>query len=175
MAQHPYPLWHPVYWLATWFYSGLSPKAPGTVGTLAALPFAYVIVEYMGAPALLWASLIVFFIGWFVSTLYVRKTGREDPKEVVIDEVAGMWLLCAVPFVLWHNLQSYILLFLLFRLLDIGKPWFIGLSDRHVHGGLGIMLDDMLAGLLGLILILVALMAKIVAAPLLLMGLSYAQ
>ncbi len=141
--KHPYPLWHPTYWLATWFHSGLAPKAPGTFGTLAALPFAWVIREAYGEWNLFYASFVLFFIGWWVSAEYVKKIGREDPKEVVIDEVVGMWLVISACQT--SNINILIIVFLLFRLFDIWKPWPISWVDRKVKGGLGIMLDDILA------------------------------
>lgn len=150
--KHPYPLWHPVYWLATWFHSGLAPKAPGTFGTLAALPFAWVIHEYLGAWSLFYASVIAFFIGWLVSSLYVKKTGREDPKEVVIDEVAGIWLLLGIVGIYIKIAPViYVVGFVLFRLFDIWKPYPVSLADKHIKGGFGIMLDDILAALYGVV------------------------
>ena len=148
-----YPLWHPVYWLCTWGHCGLSPKAPGTVGSLLALPYAWVVLEYFGAQLLLIASIICFFIGWYVSELYVRKTGREDPKEVVIDEVAGMWLVLAAigVFSVEVNLAYYLAAFILFRVFDIIKPWPVSWADKKIKGGFGIMLDDILAALYAII------------------------
>ncbi|MDG1287380.1 MAG: phosphatidylglycerophosphatase A [Rickettsiales bacterium] len=161
--QHPYPLWHPVYWLATWFHSGLAPKAPGTFGTLAALPFAWVIHQYWGHSGLLIASVLAFFIGWYVSAEYVKKTGREDPKEVVIDEVAGVWLVYflttfilyafATPF-LWEVFLIFAT-FILFRLFDIWKPFPINWIDEKIKGGLGIMLDDLLAAIYAMVCLIV--------------------
>ena len=134
--------------LVTWGGSGLSPKAPGTVGSLAALPFAAALVWAVGP---LWgpwvlaaASLAVFFLGWWASSLYIAHTGGEDPKDVVIDEVAGQWL-ALVPAALDPVL--FALAFGMFRVFDILKPWPIGWADRRLPGGLGIMADDMLAGL----------------------------
>ena len=156
-TNHPYPLWHPIYWLATWFYSGLAPKAPGTFGTLAALPFAWVIHVEFGDYGLLIAAILAFFIGWWVSAEYVKKTGREDPKEVVIDEVAGMWLTIGIIPAIGDFSEPvigiYIILFLGFRFFDILKPWPISWCDRHIKGGFGIMLDDILAAILALIIL----------------------
>jgi len=145
--QHPLSLWHPTYWLATWFHSGLAPKAPGTFGSLAALPFAWVILQSFGMAGLLIAAIIAFFIGWLVSAHYVKATGREDPKEVVIDEVAGMWLILVL--FQSYDIAIHLVAFAIFRLFDIYKPCPIGWVDRHVKGGLGIMLDDILAALYG--------------------------
>lgn len=134
------PLW---WWVATWFASGMSPIVSGTVGSLAALPFAFVIHYYFGNMALLFATALVFLLGWWASEQFVRKGGKgEDPKDVVIDEVAGQWLLLSVLFPTW---QSYLVAFILFRLFDIVKPWPVCWADKNVKGGLGIMLDDILA------------------------------
>ncbi|WP_417789029.1 phosphatidylglycerophosphatase A [Terasakiella pusilla] len=133
--------------LATWFWSGLMPFAPGTWGSLAALPFAYFIQYYGGWIALLIASIVVFLIGWWASHIFEKEAGVEDPGAVVIDEVAGQWLVL-VPAGLDPLL--YLVGFVLFRLVDIFKPWPACWFDRNVHGGLGIMLDDVVAALYGL-------------------------
>lgn len=130
--------------LATWFGSGLLPKAPGTWGSLAALPFAWVIQSSGGQGALLVASAGIFFVGWWSAEQYERETGIKDPGAVVIDEVAGLWLTLAfVPISGW----SYIAGFVLFRAADIFKPWPASLADRRLSGGFGIMFDDTIAGI----------------------------
>jgi len=128
--------------LATWFGSGLLPKIPGTWGSLAALPFAWVIAVWGGNLALLAAAVIVFVIGIWASNRYISEIGGEDPGPVVIDEVAGQWLtLCVItPDPLFYGLG-----FVLFRITDILKPWPANWADREVKGGLGVMLDDVLA------------------------------
>ncbi len=130
--------------LATWFGVGLMPKAPGTFGALAALPLAWLIVLGSGRTGLLAATLLAFAIGWWAADVYATRAGSHDPGAVVIDEVAGQWLtLVAVPL----TLPGYALGFVLFRVFDIVKPWPVSWADRSVGGGLGIMLDDVLAGL----------------------------
>ena len=136
-------LWHPASLIATWFGSGLLPWAPGTWGSLAALPFAVVIAAFGGAWALLAASLLAFAIGIWASDRYAKSMGAEDPSAVVIDEVAGMWL-ALVPVAL--DLPSYAFAFLFFRVFDIVKIWPANIIDRRMKGGLGIMADDMVAG-----------------------------
>lgn len=146
--------------LVTWFGSGLSPKAPGTFGTLAALPFAWGIIAFSGDAhagyVLFAAALTVFAIGWWGSALYVRKTNTQDPGLIVIDEVAGVWMTIALC-LLAAGQPAYTLSFIAFRLFDILKPWPICWFDRSIHGGLGIMLDDLLAGALAAIPIIIIL------------------
>lgn len=146
------PAWHPAALAATWFGSGLLPWLPGTWGSLAALPFAWVIVTLGGWPALAAAAAAVFLIGWWASEVYVARAGIDDPGAVVIDEVAAQWLvLLAVP----PDIGLYLIGFVVFRVLDIWKPWPASWADRYVKGGLGVMLDDVLAALYGVGIMLV--------------------
>lgn len=141
--------WHPAFLACTWFGCGLLPGAPGTWGSAAALPLAWVIADIGGWPAMLAASAAAFAVGWLASAVYVRRTGVDDPGEVVIDEVAGQWLVLAlVP----TDPLLYAVGFVVFRVLDIWKPWPAGWADRHVEGGLGVMADDMLAAGYGFLL-----------------------
>ena len=130
--------------LATWFGAGYLPKAPGTWGSLAALPFAWVIAEWSGGVGLAVAVLIVFGVGLWASVGYLRLGGGEDPGPIVIDEVAGQWL-TIVPFA--PDPLLYGLGFVFFRIADIIKPWPVSWADGHVKGPMGIMLDDVLAGI----------------------------
>jgi phosphatidylglycerophosphatase A len=137
----------PAFLLATWFGAGLLPKAPGTWGSLAALPFAWIIASLGGPWALGLATVVVSLVGWWAAERVVRQTGIDDPGLIVIDEVAGQWLvLLLCP----PNLWLYAAGFALFRLFDITKPWPAGWADRSVGGGLGVMLDDLLAAIYGL-------------------------
>lgn len=138
----------PANLLSTWFGAGLMPKAPGTWGSLAALPFAWILVWSGGWPVLAIATVLIFFIGWWSAARTALVLGIADPGCIVIDEVAGQWLvLLATPPDFWH----YAIGFGLFRVFDITKPWPASWADRQVKGGLGIMLDDVFAGLYGLI------------------------
>ena len=140
----------------TFFGSGLSPKAPGTVGTLAALPVGVAILHTMGMETLFMLTLAITIIGIFEINKYEKITGEHDQKEIVIDEVAGIWLTLMVayptalslsyPYALWI---AIVLSFASFRLFDIWKPSTIGTIDRKVSGGLGVMGDDILAGFAG--------------------------
>ncbi len=137
------PLWHPAFLLSTWFGAGLLPKIPGTWGSAAALPFAWAIAYYGGPAALLAASLIAFGVGIWAAGVYSRRSGIKDAGPIVIDEVAGQWLTLA-PFA--FDPLTWFAGFILFRAADIVKPWPASWADREVKGGLGVMLDDMFAG-----------------------------
>ncbi len=140
----PLSLFHPAKFIGTWFGAGLAPKAAGTFGSIAALPFAWIIQTHFGNHALLAASIIAFFTGWVACHFYLPYVDREDPREMVIDEVAGQWLLLSF---MYPTLVSYITGLLLFRFFDIVKPWPVSLADRKIHGGFGVMFDDVLAAL----------------------------
>lgn len=132
----------PLHFIAFGFGSGLSPKAPGTVGTLASLPF--ILLAYgIGIP--LWLLFIVTTgVGIWAADWSSKDLGVHDHPGIVIDEFAGMMLTLLFTPISWVSL---VLGFALFRLFDIWKPWPIKKLDESVEGGLGIMLDDLLAGL----------------------------
>jgi len=133
----------PVLFLAFGFGSGLAKKAPGTFGTLAAVPLYLALVQAQSLIVYSVVTLLVILVGVWICGQAAEKLGEHDFGGIVWDEVAGflvtMWL---VPFT-W---QAVALGFILFRVFDIIKPWPIRWIDRQVHGGLGIMLDDVLAG-----------------------------
>lgn len=135
--------WNSVVILATWFGAGRLPRAPGTWGSIAALPIAWPILAWGGPMALLLATALIFLLGCWAADGYEKISGRHDPSEVVIDEVAGQWLALTVAGL---NLWMFVGAFLLFRLFDITKPWPIRWVERRFPGGLGIMLDDIVAG-----------------------------
>lgn len=133
----------PRFLLATGFGSGLAPLAPGTAGSLLALPL-FLPLALLPPGWQLAAILAVALCGVLVAGSVSRELGREDHPAIVIDEVAGMWTaLLALPLAPFVWLAA----FLLFRLLDMVKPWPLRLLDERVKGGLGIMLDDLVAGL----------------------------
>ena len=132
--------------LATWFGSGYVSKAPGTVGSLMALPFGYFIADYFGMIGLLVSAVLVTLIGISVSNTYMAQADEHDPGPVVIDEVAGQWL-ALLPIAAMLTWQGVFAAFVLFRIFDIFKPWPISWVDREVPGGLGVILDDVLAGI----------------------------
>lgn len=133
----------PIYFIAFGFGSGLMSKAPGTWGTLAAVPLYLLLV---GLPLWLYLSitLLAFILGVWVSDRVSRDLGVHDYKGIVWDEVVGYLLTMAmIPAGLGWMLAG----FLLFRLFDIWKPQPIGFVDSKVKGGFGIMLDDVLAAI----------------------------
>jgi phosphatidylglycerophosphatase A len=145
--------------IATFFYVGLLPKAPGTWGSLAALPFAVILHALGSFPALLLATVFVFLIGWWATVQETSGKKNHDPGEIVIDEVAGQWItLFPLSGMLWyHEIPIFILPwpgliagFILFRIFDIYKPWPVSWADRQ-ETAFGVMLDDVLAGLMAAI------------------------
>ncbi|MCC2614726.1 phosphatidylglycerophosphatase A [Aestuariibacter halophilus] len=134
----------PTHLLALGFGSGLSRNMPGTMGTLAALPLVVALAFWLP----LWAYILVCVIGSLGGIYVCGKTaddmGIHDHPSIVWDEFAGIAItLIAVPLNPWTVVAGFIA----FRVLDILKPWPIKHFDQHLHGGLGIMLDDVLAGL----------------------------
>jgi phosphatidylglycerophosphatase A len=144
--QVPNPsLARPPILLATWFGSGYLPGMPGTWGSLAALPFAWAIQYHWGPDGLMVAAIAVFAVGIWAAEVFARETAKPDPGAVVIDEVAGQWLTLALAAPL--EPLYYALGFLLFRVFDIFKPWPVSWADRSLKGGVGIMVDDVIAGI----------------------------
>lgn len=150
--------------IATVFGVGLLPGAPGTWGSAVAIPAAWLIHGLGGFPALVLATVAVTLIGWWATAAATRGTGNHDPSEIVIDEVAGQWVaLWPLSLGLWHAgaapwvfpYPGWIGAFLMFRLLDIWKPWPVSWADKR-EDAWGVMLDDLLAGLLAAIVVAVA-------------------
>ena len=147
----------------TFFYSGLSPKAPGTAGTVAGMAAGIVLLLLLPKSTLFTATIALSIIAILEINKYEAKTGTHDDKSIVIDEVAGIWLVMVmIPFD-WFSL---LLGFVFFRLYDITKPSIIGRVDRKLKGGMGVMLDDILAGFFAgiTVLILQGLYTKFVGA-----------
>lgn len=130
--------------LAHWFGCGLSPKAPGTVGTLGAIPLHLLFLQLGAVPHAL-AVVLLTGTGFIAAQAAAKATGDEDPSAVVIDEVAGM--LIAGWFVRNEGWLPLVAAFVLFRLLDITKPGMIDKAQHVGPPGVSIMLDDILAGL----------------------------
>lgn len=131
-----------ILFIATGAYAGYLPKAPGTWGTLVALPLNLLLLKL--SPTNYWISLLgVFLVAVYTAGAAEKILDRKDPGSIVIDEILGMLiaLIAAPPLPL-----VWLIAFLLFRFFDIVKPWPVSWADRHLNGGLGIVLDDVLAG-----------------------------
>lgn len=145
MAVTPRSVWrNPVHFLAFGLGSGAAPRAPGTAGTLAAL-LLYLVLPAMSPFVYAVFLLSGFLLGVWICGKTARDIGVHDHGGIVWDEFIGFWLtmFLAPPGLFW--LLSG---FVLFRVFDIVKPWPIRWFDRHVHGGFGIMIDDVLAGVM---------------------------
>jgi phosphatidylglycerophosphatase A len=134
---------------ATLFGIGRSPYAPGTVASMVALPFAWIVSLIFGPFILFALSVLAGGIGIWACDAYAKESGKHDPSECVIDELAGQWLACALAPL---SIGGFVLAFLLFRLFDIVKFWPMSEAEK-LDGGLGIVADDMVAGLLAGILV----------------------
>lgn len=132
-----------VAFFATAGFVGRMPKAPGTFGTLVAVPIAVVLTMLGPVFYLVATALLIGFSIW-ISELHERNVGTHDSKEIVIDEVVGF--LVAFTW-LPLTLGSLVAAFVLFRFFDIVKPYPISILDRRVRGGLGVVVDDLAAGL----------------------------
>jgi phosphatidylglycerophosphatase A len=140
----PAYLKNPVHCLALGFGAGLLPKAPGTFGTLAALPL-YFVMSGLSIGWYIGITLLISIVGIAICDYTSRHLRVHDHPGIVFDEIAGYLLtMMAVPFGIGWMLAG----FAVFRFFDILKPWPISWLDKHVHGGLGIMLDDVLAGVM---------------------------
>lgn len=135
---------NPIHLLAIGLGSGAAPKAPGTWGTVAAVLLYVPLAQLVD-----WQYALVVVVSAIIGVYLCGKTSRDwgvhDHSAIVWDEFVGFWITMFLIPVTWY----WVLLgFALFRLFDIWKPWPISWLDKHVHGGLGIMLDDIVAGVL---------------------------
>ena len=147
-----YELKDPVVFIALGFGSGLSPKAPGTAGTLLTVPLVY----FLQQQSLLIYSLVTLFVlltGSWVCGYAAKKLQVHDHSGIVYDEVAGFLItMMFVPTGLYWMLAGFIL----FRFFDALKPWPISWLDKNLHGGFGIMFEDVVAGIISLGCLLLA-------------------
>lgn len=138
----------PWQFLASGFGSGMSPVAPGTMGTLMALPFWFLFATYLP----LWAYILIILVSAIFGIVICQKASDElgvhDHGGIVWDEFVGLWITLLFAPVSW---TSAILGFLIFRFFDVLKPWPIKVADQKVSGGFGIMIDDIIAGIFSLI------------------------
>lgn len=145
----------PLHFLSLGFGSGLLPRAPGTFGTLAAIPLYLLLVLYTSEAVYIIATSSGLILGIFLCERTTRALGVQDHPAIVWDEIIGflITMLFITP-----DLSSILLGFILFRIFDILKPWPISVIDSRIKGGVGVMLDDVLAG--GFALVCMQLIAR---------------
>ena len=129
----------------TFFYTGLSPFAPGTIGSIAAAIVGYMILLYFPVSTLILLSILITSIAIKEIDKYEKLSKTHDPKEIVIDEVVGVWLAFALS---GTTILQMVLSLIFFRIYDIWKPSIIGRIDQNYKGGIGVMGDDIIAGVL---------------------------
>ena len=130
--------------LATGFYFGKAPIAPGTVGTIWGIPVAFLLAQ-LGPYAYMLGAIVFTIFAIFIAEAYEKKIDVHDAREVVIDEVVGYVIAMTWLPLTW---QSFVAAFIVFRLLDWLKPFPIGMIDKKVKGGLGVVADDVVAGII---------------------------
>ncbi|HUV21449.1 MAG TPA: phosphatidylglycerophosphatase A [Gammaproteobacteria bacterium] len=149
----PRLLRNPLHFLSLGFGSGLSPFAPGTCGTVVAIPL-YLLLAQLPFWYYLLAIAVAFAIGVYLCGYTSAALGEHDHSGIVWDEFVGFWItMIAVP-VTWQWILAG---FVLFRLFDIVKPWPVKIADAKMKGGFGVMFDDLLAALYALIALQIAL------------------
>ena len=136
--------------------------APGTWGSLVALPWGWLLHVLGGFPLLLIGVIAAFFKGWWATSKMIEGQENHDPSEIVIDELVGQWIaILPLSYAAW-TMQLNILVmwpgwiaaFALFRLFDLSKPWLVGWADRR-GDALGVMLDDVIAGIFAAVCVVV--------------------
>ncbi len=138
------------YALATWFGCGYVPFAPGTAGTLGAVPL-YLLLRPLGALGVLAAAAILTAVGIWAAQVVVADSGKKDPQIVVIDEVAGVLVTLAASPHTWAGLAAGVVAF---RVFDQTKPFPARWAERNLPGGYGVVLDDVAAGVWGALVVL---------------------
>lgn len=147
-TQPAFDLRQPIQFLALGFGSGLAPKAPGTFGTLAAVPVFLLLIMLMPTPLPYAIAVIIMGLaGIYICGKTADDVGVHDHPAIVWDEFVGFFITMFMVPVSW---QSILVGFLLFRVFDILKPWPISFIDKKMTGGAGIMFDDVLAGIFAL-------------------------
>ncbi|MDG1287379.1 MAG: phosphatidylglycerophosphatase A [Rickettsiales bacterium] len=141
--------WNPIFWIATLFFLGKIQHAGSIIATLLGLIAGVAIHHYWGISVLLVVTIVTFFVGLWSSSIYVKSAGQS--YEVVIDEVVGIWVVLLLAGALNYPLDfgTCFAAFLFFVIFDMAKPWPVGQIDEHVGGGLGLMLDDVVAAFYG--------------------------
>lgn len=139
---------HPLIFVAFGFGSGLSPVAPGTIGTIVAFPIYWILSETMSKKIFLGMIFVFFLIGIFCCDKAGKFSGEADHSGIVWDVIVAMLLiLILVP----QSYLSFITAFVIFRFFDITKPWPIYISDRKYKNGFGVVFDDLLAAIYTLV------------------------
>ena len=139
--------------LITWFGSGYLKPASGTWGSLASLPLGILLNWALGPSILVGTALVLYVAGVVLGGVYLVTAEHPDPDDFVLDEVVGQWItLSAAPL----SLVGILVAFLVFRLFDIVKPWPASWIDRRMHGALGVMSDDLVAGVYGALAVFLA-------------------
>jgi phosphatidylglycerophosphatase A len=141
----------PWVWLATWFGMGFLRPAPGTWGSLGALPFGFAIYMIGGNLLLLLAIVGLIYFGWHAAGEFAKQTGTDDHSMIVVDEVAGQWIALLGTAM---NPLMVALSFLLFRFFDVTKIWPVNWCEKKLPGAAGVMTDDIAAGIYALICLL---------------------
>ncbi|MDO6444308.1 phosphatidylglycerophosphatase A [Colwellia sp. 1_MG-2023] len=146
MKTHKFKLSDPIQFLALGFGSGLAPKAPGTFGTVAAIPLLMLCASL---PVIQYVVLVLAMsiVGIYLCGYTAKAAGVHDHPAIVWDEIVGLFITMFLIPLTW---QTMLVGFILFRFFDIVKPWPISWLDKHCHGGFGIMIDDIVAGLAAL-------------------------
>lgn len=151
-------MFSPSYLIATCFGVGKIPMAPGTWGSLFALPFGWALLTYSSWHVMAALIVVLTWLGAWAVARHTEQSGKHDAGEVVIDELVGQWIsLFPLYFMSFtaEKLPSIALCFLLFRLFDIVKPWPIGLLDQNIKSGWGVMIDDIAAGIMAAISLII--------------------
>jgi len=138
----------PIHFLALGFGSGLAPKAPGTFGTLAAIP-VFLLLSLLSPLPYALTVFLMSIAGIYICGKTAKDVGVHDHGAIVWDEFIGFFI---TMFMVPLSITSVLVGFILFRFFDIFKPWPISLADKKLEGGFGIMFDDVLAGLLSLLI-----------------------
>jgi phosphatidylglycerophosphatase A len=134
-------------WMACWFGSGRLRPAPGTMGSIAAIPFGFAIAHFAGFIGLALASISLLCLGTLAADYWGKKSGTVDDQTIVVDEVVGMWIACIPAEEHW---DLWFIGLVLFRFFDVWKPWPASFFDNRSKGGFDVMMDDVVAGVYAL-------------------------
>ncbi|MCB1532350.1 MAG: phosphatidylglycerophosphatase A [Alphaproteobacteria bacterium] len=144
----------PYVWLATWFGFGFFRPGPGTWGSIGAIPPALALFLLGGIKGFIGGLIFLIAIGFWAARHFDKATGGHDNSMIVIDEAAGQWI-AMIPALYFVGMNAFLVFFslVLFRFFDILKPWPISWVDKSIKGAAGVMLDDILAGLIAALIL----------------------